>query len=84
MQKSGGQDTDALVNLRLKGSENLLWQKPFGFGLQRSGDTSIQFENGYPGTIEGPSDLKITLTSSNTGLSAAGWVGGVLTSKGEQ
>tara|TARA_R110000744_G_scaffold191598_1_gene310730 strand:+ start:1241 stop:1987 length:747 start_codon:yes stop_codon:yes gene_type:complete len=81
MQKSGGADTDAVINVLFKGFTQTKFRRPFGFGLQRSGDTSVEFDNKYPAVALGPVDIKLRAVSSATGANVAGWLSG-LTFKG--
>ena len=66
MRKSGGADTDVTITL-VGGAVGTVMRRPFGFGLQRSGDTSIEFVNSE---LEGggtPVDLMLEVESSAAG-----------------
>ncbi len=66
MRKSGGTDTD--VNLTLVAAEvGKVFRKVFGFGLQRSGDTTLEFINRGVQGAEGPTDLYLLAESSAAG-----------------
>ena len=78
MQKSGGSDTDVVISLLFKGFTQTKYRRPFAFGLQRSGGTSIEFDNKYPAVANGPVDIKLRALSTSTGANVAGWVNGLL------
>ncbi len=77
MQKSGGSDTDVVINVLFKAFAQAKYRRAFGFGLQRSGDTSVEFNNKYPSVPEGPVDIKLRAESSSAGASVAGWISGL-------
>lgn len=78
MQKSGGTDTDVVPNVLFKAITQQKWRRAFGFGLQRSGDTSVEFNNKYPESGTGPTDVKISATSSSAGAAVAGRITGLV------
>lgn len=66
MRKSAGVDTDVALVL-FAGEVGKVIRKVFGFGLQRSGDTTLEFTNRGVQGVSGPVDLYLTAESSATG-----------------
>lgn len=74
MQKSLGADTDCVLIVKFKGFSQTKWRRAFGFGLQRSGSTSIEFNNKYPDMNDGPADIKVSAIATVTGTDVAVWM----------
>lgn len=77
MQKSSGTDTDVAIGVLFKGFDQTKFRRAFSFGLQRSGDTSVEFNNKYPSVPDGPVDIKLRAVSSSAGTDVAGWISGL-------
>lgn len=78
IQRSQGSDNDARVSVRFKGVNQTRWRRPFTFGAQRSGNSSVDLHNRYPTMANGPVDIKLSAVSSVNGTSVSGWASGVL------
>lgn len=68
MRKSGGSDTDVVLTL-IAGRVGSVLRRVLPFGLQRSGNTIIEFANSVPTATEGPYDLRLEVESSSSGAS---------------
>ena len=60
MERSGGSENSVSVSLLVKQFDSTTWMRIFSFGLQRSGSSSISFENDYPTVRSGPVDIRLT------------------------
>tara|TARA_R100000541_G_scaffold18689_2_gene28548 strand:+ start:1503 stop:2255 length:753 start_codon:yes stop_codon:yes gene_type:complete len=63
MRKSGGADTDVSVTL-IGGAVGSVLRRVFSFGLQRSGDTTLEFTNEELQAGSSPVDLMLEVESS--------------------
>lgn len=66
MRKSIGADTDVLVTL-VGGAVGTVLRRVFSFGLQRSGDTALEFMNSELQGFGSPADLMLEGEASTTG-----------------
>lgn len=78
LQRSTGTENDVTLSILFKRFGGTAWRRPFSFGLQRSGSSSISFENSYPEVTDGPVDIKMTATSTVSGATASAWMNGLL------
>jgi len=77
MQRTQGGTTTAVFTLAIKAMTQDTFGVVFGFGVQRDGDTSIEFNNPYPGKIVGPADIKLRATPDTGSMALAARIGGV-------
>ena len=78
MRKQGGTDTAMGILIHIKPFTFEKWYHPFGFGLQRSGATTVSLVNAYPTAVNGPFDIGMSATASVSGAQAAGRVAGLM------
>lgn len=78
LQRSTGTENDVTLSILFKRFDRTAWRRPFSFGLQRSGDSGVEFENSYPNVTDGPVDIKMTARSTVAGVTASAWINGLL------
>ena len=78
MRKQGGTDTAMAMLIHVKPMDFVKYNHPFGFGLQRSGATTISLVNAYPEAINGPFDVGMSANASAAGAEASGCVAGLI------
>lgn len=78
MRKQGGTDTALAILIHVKPFEFVKFYHPFGFGLQRSGATTVSLVNAYPEAIDGPFDVGVSANASASGAEAAARVAGLI------
>jgi hypothetical protein len=78
LQRSTGTENDVTLSILFKQFDGTAWRRPFSFGLQRSGSSSIAFDNSYPNVTDGPVDIKMTARSTVAGATASAWINGLL------
>jgi len=78
MRKQGGTDTAMAILIHVKPMEFVKYNHPFGFGLQRSGATTVPLINAYPEAIDGPFDVGMSANASASGAEAAGRIAGLI------
>ena len=78
MRKQGGTDTAMAMLIHTKPFEFEQFYHPFGFGLQRSGSTTVALVNAYPDAINGPFDVAMSANASASGAEAAGRIAGLI------
>lgn len=79
MIKASGTETVVVLDLRLKGLDDQRYQRPFRFGLQRGGSSSVTFQNLDPANPpSGPTDVKFTATASSADASVQGTILGTV------
>ena len=78
MRKQGGTDTAMAMLIHVKPMEFEKYYHPFGFGLQRSGATTVPLINAYPEAINGPFDVGMSANASAAGAEAAGRIAGLI------
>lgn len=78
MRKQGGTDVAVSMLIHVKPFTFDKWYHPFGFGLQRSGATTIKLENAYPDAIIGPFDIGMSANAGAVGIEAAGRIAGLI------
>ena len=78
MRKQGGTDTAMAMLIHVKPMEFEKYYHPFGFGLQRSGATTVPLVNAYPEAIDGPFDVGMSANASASGAEAAGRIAGLI------
>jgi len=66
MVKATGTETGVKVSLLLKRFDQAKYMLIFGFGLQRSGNSAINFVNDYPESADSPYDIKIQVNATST------------------
>jgi hypothetical protein len=70
MQKSEGSDTDVTVTL-LAGEVGSVFRRPFGFGMQRSGNTTLELINVELQGAGAPTDLMLEAVSTADGAAVS-------------
>jgi hypothetical protein len=78
MRKQGGTDTTLAILIHTKPFDFAQFYHPFGFGLQRSGATTVSLVNAYPEAIDGPFDVAVSANSSAAGAEAAARIAGLI------
>ena len=78
MRKQGGTDTAMAMLIHVKPMDFVKYNHPFGFGLQRSGATTVSLVNAYPEAINGPFDVGMSANASASGAEAAGRIAGLI------
>lgn len=78
MRKPGGTDTAIALLIHVKPFNFDKFYHPFGFGLQRSGTTTIEIFNEYPDAIDGPFDVGVSANTSVSGAQAAARINGII------
>lgn len=71
MSKGGPQEGSVEFRFNLKHSTFNRWRMVFGFGVQRGGDSAVEWVNKYPDQIPGGVDFKITARASYDGAIAS-------------
>lgn len=78
LQRSTGTENDVTLSILFKRFDGTAWRRPFSFGLQRSGDSTVDLDNRYPNVSDGPVDIKITAVSTVSGATVSAWINGLL------
>jgi len=78
MERSAGSETSVSISLLVKQFDSTTWLRLFSFGLQRSGASSISFENDYPAVRSGPVDIRLTAQATAANTKVSTWVSGLL------
>lgn len=71
MSKGGPQEGSVEFRFNLKHSFFTRWRMVFGFGVQRGGDSAVEFNNRYPEQIPGGVDFKVVARASVDGAIAS-------------
>jgi len=78
MQKSSGGSSSVIITIAFKLITQAKFRRPFGFGLERNGDTSIEFNNRHPDFVYGPTDIKVEALGTTNNNTAAAFFSGVI------
>ena len=78
MRKQGGVETHVGILIHVKPFAFDKFFHPFGFGLQRSGTTTVELVNAYPDAIEGPFDLSVSAIAAASGPEVSARVSGLI------
>jgi hypothetical protein len=78
MRKQGGVETAVAMLIHVKPFDFDKFYHPFGFGIQRSGTTTVELFNEYPEAINGPFDISVSATATATGPEVSARIAGLI------
>lgn len=76
MNKGGAQEASVEFRLTIKYFASAAWRMPFSFGVQRGGDSQVEFRNQYAETLTGPADVKFVARADADGPIAGCYASG--------